>query len=249
MNKNTSALVICAAAIIVGAYFLSINKQTTNEPPAEMFTQSGGENENQEVKASPSETTGSVNNEEDIRFAFEQYKTAILSRNSGLAIKYLDQNTIDYYTDMLNLVKKGTKTEIQNRRLLDQMTVLIVRHLLDKAAISRLNSGTSMLDVAIKEGLIGEQSVSGLSVHSVKISGDVAYMELNTDHGVAPQKFKFVKEGGVWKMDLTSIFPESNIILESAVKDAGFTKEEFIFQVLESQSGIKPTASIWEPLF
>jgi len=250
MNKKILVIIVaCVLVVLSGASVYLINRQQGTVEQKNNTTTTDEITGNENLEANKDDLQFSdADDQKEIEYSFTQYKTAILNKNSDLAIKYLSQTTIDYYGEMLSLVKNANKTEVQSRMLIDQMMILSVRWIFDEATLSKLNNGNDMLTLAINNGLIGEQSVSGLSINSVKVSKGIAFVELKTNNGVAPQIFKFINENNVWKIDLTSIFPETNIVLQSLAKKSGLIEEEFIFQVLESQTGVRPSDAIWQPI-
>lgn len=192
------------------------------------------------------EEAGPEKTEAAVTAAFEGYRLTALNKDGVTATTHVTQNTIDYYDEILDLIKYGTKEEVKNRRLIDRMTILIIRH--EHAEQTRnLKDGKELLEYSIGEGLVGSE-IANFSIASVEFVGDEAYIKIQTPDGVAPQKMRFNAEGGRWKMDIVSIIPLTNTLLADYLKQNEVSEDEFLLLMLESNSGIKPTEKIWEPL-
>jgi len=249
-NKTILAILVVAVLILAGGlmYVVSGKKNLVETSESIIVNESIVENI---TNSDSNQTTNQNSNPKDeslsVEKSFNTYKTAILARDGELAAMYVNNETISYYSDLLKLIKFGTKNEIQSKRLVDKFTVLSIR-LRFGNEITNIKDGKSLLSFAVKKGLIGEQGVSGLKYSSVNISGDLAFVTLEVNNAISPMKFKFTKENSVWKIDLVEILPSANIAFSYAAEESGYSDDEFIFMVLESLSGIKPTEKIWEPL-
>jgi hypothetical protein len=89
---------------------------------------------------------------------------------------------------------------------------------------------------------------STLSPGIVEVKGRSATAYVLQDGKPTPITFTFRKEGvSNWRIDLTSFFALGNAALKSLIsKDQ--TEEQFIFDLLKTVSGRRPTTSIWQPL-
>jgi hypothetical protein len=96
--------------------------------------------------------------------------------------------------------------------------------------------------------MIGSQSVSNIQFNSADISRNVAYVTVTSNNTISPIKFRMVREDGAWKIDLTETIINSNTAFVYLIKDSGYTEDEFIFMMIESTGGVRPTEKVWEPL-
>jgi hypothetical protein len=51
-----------------------------------------------------------------------------------------------------------------------------------------------------------------------------------------------------WTLDLTSLFPLSNTAFRNLIEESGENENEFLFSVLESLTGKRPGAEIWQKI-
>ena len=180
-----------------------------------------------------------------VRQAFENYKSAILTDRGEEAVKYVDSRTIKYYVDVVDLVKNADSTKVNSLPLLDKIMVFSVRHRTSREDILSFD-GKGLLVHAIKSGMVGKNSVVNNSIGEVTIDSEFAKGQFIANGQKAPFYFHFYKENGEWKIDLTSIFSVSNMAIKKMVQDSKQDENEFIFSLLEMMTSKKPGREIWE---
>lgn len=196
-------------------------------------------------------TTQSIacqNNEKTlVSNAFNNYKTAILNDKGEEAVKYVDQRTIKYYNDMLDLVKNADSAKVEKLSILDKLMVLTIRHRTSKEEILKFE-GKSLLIYAINSGMVGKNSVSNQNVGDITIDESFAKGQFISSRHKTPFFFHFYKENSEWKIDLTSLFPISNTALKKMVETYGTNETSYILSMLEMATGREPDSKIWQPV-
>lgn len=182
-----------------------------------------------------------------IKNCFEGYKAAILEDRGKDALKFVDSKTISYYSGILEKVKKYDSAQIEQTPIIDKLTILMLRHRATKEEIMKLD-GKTLLVFAIGRGMVGKNSVQKNGIGEVVVTGNSGTGQIVVDGNATPLKFAFNKEEGAWKLDLTSIFPASNIAFKNAIKESGQNENEYLFYMLEMTTEKEPTAEIWKPL-
>ena len=182
-----------------------------------------------------------------VRKSFDNYKTAILNDKGKEAIKYLDSRTINYYTKILELVKTADSVKIETLSILDKLMVLYIRHRASKEEILSFD-GKSLLIYAIKNGMVGKNSVVDNSIGDVTINKDFAKGQFKTNGQETPIYLHFYKEEGEWKIDLTSGFIFSTMAFKKMADESGQPQNEYLFSLMEMITGNKPGHKIWEPI-
>lgn len=107
-------------------------------------------------------------------------------------------------------------------------------------------SGNDLFVYAIKNGMVGKNSVVNNTIGEVLINGMFAKGQLLVKGKKAPLYFHFYKETDQWKLDLTSLFPASNLLFKQMVEESGETENEYLFSLLEMLTGKKPGQQIWQ---
>ena len=181
-----------------------------------------------------------------VKKCFENYKQAILADQGENAIKFVDKKTINYYTKMLDKIKKADSLEVNSLGIIDKIMVLSIRHQASKKEIQSMNGG-GLLVYAIQKGMIGKSSVQRNRIGEVKLNGGIAKGQIVSGEQITPVYFDFNKEKGVWKIDLTSVFSLGTIGFKQVVKKSGLKENEYLIQVLEQMTGKKPSTKIWNP--
>ena len=191
--------------------------------------------------------SGQTGEEDLVRTAFDSYKTSILNDKGEKAVDFVDSRTIRYYGDMLDLAINADSMKIEKLSVLDKIMVFSIRHRTTKEDILSFD-GKKLLVYSIKSGMVGKNSVMNNSIGEVAIDGDFATGQLVVNKQTSPISFHFYKEGGQWKLDLTSLLPASAPALKQMVEDSGQNEDEFIFTILEMITGRKPGPEIWQPV-
>jgi hypothetical protein len=180
-----------------------------------------------------------------VRQAFENYKSAILNDKGEEAVKYVDSRTIKYYGDIVDLVKHGDSTKVNSLSIMDKLMVFSVRHRASKEDIVSFD-GKGLLVYAIKSGMVGKNSVANHAIGEVTFDNDFAKGQFIANGQKVPFFFHFYKENGQWKIDLTSIFSVSTMAIKKMVQDSEQDENEFLFSLLENVTGRKPGPEIWQ---
>jgi len=143
------------------------------------------------------------------------------------------------------LVKSADSVSVERLSLLDKLMVLIVRHRTPQEDIRKFD-GRPLFIYAINSGMVGKNSVSSNTIGEVTVDKKFAKGQVLVNGKKAPIFMQFNKEENSWKMDLTALFPMSNMAFKKVIEDSGENENDFIFKILESLTGKKPSAEIWQ---
>ncbi len=194
-----------------------------------------------------SQISGQINEKALVKKAFDNYKTAILNDNAEEALNNVDSRTVKYYTQIINDVRNADSIRINSMSLIDKVTILSIRSRATKAEILSMQ-GSDLFIYAIKKGMVGKNSVMNNSVGDVTIDSNFAKGQLLVNGKKAPLYFQFYKEDGKWKLDITSLFPASNLAFKKMIEESGENENDYILMILETLTGKKPEAEIWNPI-
>ena len=182
-----------------------------------------------------------------IKACFTGYKDAILSDRGKEAVAFVDSRTVKYYADILQKTKTLDSTGVDKLPIMDKLTILMLRHLATKQEIMQLD-GRSFLVYAIERGMVGKTSVQQISIGAIKITDDMATGQVMVGETLTPLTYKFYKEEGAWKMDITCVLPEGNAALKKVIQDSGQPENEFLQMVIENVTGTASVNNIWKPI-
>ncbi|KIC93530.1 hypothetical protein [Flavihumibacter solisilvae] len=182
-----------------------------------------------------------------VKKAFDNYKSAILNDKGEDAVTYVDSRTLKYYDHILEAAKHVDSSKLNSLPLIDKITILTFRHRASKEEITSMD-GKGLFIYAIKNGMVGKNSVANNTIGEVTIDKDFAKGQLVVRGNAVPMYFHFYKEQANWKLDLTSLFPIANMTFKKMIEDSGEEENEFLLNLLEMMTGTKPGPEIWEAM-
>jgi len=177
---------------------------------------------------------------------FKDYKSAILNDRGTEALKLIDKRTVDYYSGILIAIKQSDKEAIDQLSLMDKLMILIIRQQVSNEEILKF-SGESLLLYAFDNGMVGKNGVVDVDLGKVTVSDDFAKAQLIIKGKEESLYFHFYKEKD-WKLNLTSLFPISNIAIREMVEESGKEENDFILFLVEIMSKRKLKENIWNPI-
>ena len=179
-----------------------------------------------------------------VRKTFDNNKASIINYKGSDAVKCVDSRTIRYYSEMLHITKYADSSSVNSLGLMDKLMVFSIRHRANKKDILSFN-GKDLLIFAIKEGMVGKNSVAKNLVGDIVIDGTFAKGQLIADGQKTPFYFHFYKEEGTWKIDLTSLLPIGEVAFRNMQQSSGMRENQYLFKLLEMTTGKKPGSDIW----
>lgn len=180
-----------------------------------------------------------------VRKTFESYKDCILKDKGDEAANYVDSRTIKYYAGILEKTRTADSLETDALDIMDKLMVLLIRHRVTKEEILSFD-GKSLFVHAIKEGMVGKNSVSNNEVGDINIEGEFAKGQLMVHGQKAPFYYHFYKEEGTWKIDLTSIMSIGTMAFKKMQEDSEMSENEYLMMLIEMSTGKKPATDIWQ---
>ena len=192
-------------------------------------------------------TNAQTNDKLEINKVFDRYKSAILNDKADEALSAIDNKTISYYKTILSEVKKADSSKIAAMSLVDKITVLGVRARATKQEIVDMQ-GSDVFLFAIKNGMVGKNSVINNSVGEIIIDKNFAKGELLVNGEKTPVFFHFYKENDGWKLNLTELFSLGNMSLKQLFQDSGKPENEYLMEILSMLSGKTLSYEIWHPI-
>jgi hypothetical protein len=182
-----------------------------------------------------------------VRQAFNNYKTAILNDDPQKALNAVDSRTKKYYSEILHNVKSADSSAISNLPLIDKLTILVLRAKATKEEILEMKENDAFI-FAIKKGMVGKDGVANNTIGHVIIDSNFAKAEFIAEGKETSYFFHFYKEEGEWKLDITSLFPLSNLAFKQMIDESKKDENTFLFEILNAISERKISSDIWNPV-
>ncbi|HZV67980.1 MAG TPA: hypothetical protein VFG10_00460 [Saprospiraceae bacterium] len=184
---------------------------------------------------------------EAIQEVFKNYKNAIMTDRESEAIGYMDSRTLEYYKNILNLVRSADSLTLERQPLLDKFTILNIRHIATKKQILAFDD-KSIIAFVIKNGMMGKNTLEGFELGKIIVKDKTAKAMIVVDGKKSTKFYNFYSDGTKWKIDFTSLFPAEEKETRQIIKDSGKSENEFILGILEIMSEKKVSPNIWKKI-
>jgi hypothetical protein len=190
---------------------------------------------------------GSQSEVESIRQTFLSYKAAILQRQGQSALSCVNRSTLQHYARMKALALEGQEKEIRQLTPLNKLIVLLIRH---RVPVDDLRGMTSeeLFIHGVNQGWIGKDSILDSDIGQLQVFGNDASAEYVMRGNPTQLKFRFTKEDGKWRIDLTALMSMADHAMSMMIKEEGLEEDTLIISVIELVSGKKAPPTIWQPL-
>lgn len=97
--------------------------------------------------------------------------------------------------------------------------------------------------------MIDKEGAANIQIDDVLIDGDFAETTVSSRGERLPVKFHFYRTDGVWKFDLTQLFPLANEVMASIVEESGMEVDELMSLLIGIASGkAVDDSAIWMPI-
>lgn len=182
-----------------------------------------------------------------VKDVFEAYRFALVHGDGDTAANNVSTGTIAQYEKRLELALTATKEQLQNEKLSDRLSALMLRHRMMPHKLREMD-GRSIFAHAVDYGWIGREVVEKWNVRSVAVDGDRAAAQAGVDDSEGTRLFHFLRENGSWKLNLLATSQQTDLVLASQAREIGITNDELLFRILAGTTGRPPSDSIWEPV-
>ena len=141
-----------------------------------------------------------------IQQTFNKYKTALLNNKGEEAIKYLDNQTLEYYSSLLSSIIFKNKKEIEQLSLFDQYSIYFIRaYVGERKILSFQNKESDFFIFLINSGLINKITLQQQSIKNIKIDDYLAKADIVINGSQTSMQYYFSKEHGQWKIDASPL--------------------------------------------
>jgi hypothetical protein len=184
--------------------------------------------------------------EQLVRQTFINYKEAILQQRGQSAVRLISSATLQYYARMRTIALEGLEKEVRQLTPMNKIMVLTLRHRISTDEL-RATTPETVFILAVNQGWIGKTSVIDSDIGQIRVVHKDASAQYVKGGEPTPLKYRFTKENGEWKIDLTALMPVADQAMSTLIKQEGLDEDKFIISLIESVSGKKVSSSIWTP--
>lgn len=183
-----------------------------------------------------------------VQSSFHAYREAILEENGLLASEYVSSYTLSYYDRMLFLALSADSLQIDSLSLVDKMTILIFRGTLSPESLKAAGSGDGFI-FAINHGLVSKEDIRQNELGTIFYDSTFARAPMVIKGQLSPLQLYFHLEQGTWKLDLTSLFPLTEPVIQRLVNESGMEENEFMqLLVTFTLAGEEQQNALWHPV-
>ncbi|MGB0931705.1 MAG: hypothetical protein ACPGVB_13060 [Chitinophagales bacterium] len=181
---------------------------------------------------------------------YEDYKAAILVSNGKGAIEHIDQNSIDYYSDILNWALNSPKEEVQKLDPVNQFMVLSVRKRISREDVKKMK-GKDLLIYTVDNEWTNKKTVGLTELGEIRKISDNTIRAAMTVRQEATETFiEFTRENkdAKWKINLLSLSENVNDQLARMANDRSEPVSDLIFDMIKQITNSKVSEDVWQPI-
>jgi hypothetical protein len=166
--------------------------------------------------------------------AFEAWRNAVINQQTDQAMAYIPRH-VDDYLNALNSGAVNPAPSAKDAASQSPGVDLLLRTALVKKVPpdlrSKLTLGTLWQRITDRH-LFNPRDVREIDLGHVSVNGDHAYAELYYQGTLTALRLPFIKEGGVWKIDVMAILPYAEVLMRVDRAIKGETESEQVDQLV-----------------
>jgi hypothetical protein len=191
-------------------------------------------------------------NPAEVEASFEAYKQALIAGDGAKASALTASDTHDFLDQTLDRALTMQEPEVRALPLLDQISVLMLRHNMKAEQLREMKDGDPVA-YAVNEQAFDMNEVQKLEAAEFTVTGTQAQAPLSNLKGSPiPVNVHFKEEAGTWRFDLlSSIAPfravfdaQAGMLQALQTKDG---KSGVVPLIIHLITGRAPDANIWNP--
>ncbi|WP_207455333.1 hypothetical protein [Azospirillum sp. SYSU D00513] len=173
--------------------------------------------------------------ERQVTATFETARKALAAKRGSAVVPLLSEASVAKL-EKVQAAARNPATRIDGLDPGEKFAVMGLRRYVSPAELRRMTLG-DLADHAMKNGWLGPNAIARSALGPVRVRGDRASAILLVDNRPAMVPADFVREGGVWRIDLTNVFSYGGQMLQGFAAMSGKTEEAFITGLLERLPG------------
>ena len=188
----------------------------------------------------------------EVEASFAAYKQALIAGDGAAASRLTASDTHAYLKQTLDRALTMEEAEVRALPLLDQVSVLMLRHNLKADQLRQMKDGDPVA-YAVDQHAFDMNEVAKLEASEFSVTGDHAHAPLSNLKGSPiPVNVHFKEEAGTWRFDLlSSIAPframfdaQAGMLEALKTKDGNSGVVPLLIHLI---TGRAPDTNIWNP--
>lgn len=188
----------------------------------------------------------------EVEASFEAYKRALVAGDGATASRLTASDTHAFLDQTLDRALTMEEVELRALPLLDQISVLMLRHNMKPEQLRQMKDGDPIA-YAVEKQTFDMNEVQKLEAAEFTVTGSQAQAPLSNLKGSPiPVNVHFKEEGGTWRFDLlSSIAPFRALFDAQAAMFQGLQttdgKSGVVPLIIHLLTGRAPDPNIWNP--
>ncbi|ALG69870.1 hypothetical protein VY88_10885 [Azospirillum thiophilum] len=170
--------------------------------------------------------------ERDVAATFDAARTALAERRGSAVIPLLTRNSVKTLESVRDAARQPGDAPLQRLEPAERFAAMGLRRHLGPSELRRMSVG-DIANHALKAGWLGPNVVARSALGPVRVRGDRASGLLMVDNRPALVPADFVREGGVWRIDITSVFTFGSQMLKGFAAMSGKDESAYIAELLD----------------
>lgn len=181
---------------------------------------------------------------EDIRAAYDAYKSAVVTRNASAYRAAVSQGVIEYCDRLLRLARTASRNDTLALPPADRVSVAIVRAGCTRKQIDGF-TGATLLDHMVQQGWWSDAKQSD-ELEAIKVTRSTARGVVK-EEGYEPYEVGFVKEDSGWKVDAGDGNAQFNRLFRRYVAKEGLNEVRVVEEMAAEVLGRRVDQRVWDP--
>ncbi|MDP6980784.1 MAG: hypothetical protein QF570_19650 [Myxococcota bacterium] len=195
----------------------------------------------------PTSSMATAGDAEQIRGAFESYRSALLAGQGHEAALSLSRSTHAYYDHVRQLALVAKAEDLQRQPLADQLQVLLYRSRVPRRMLESM-SPVGLISHSIEQGWIARDSVSKIEPGKIDVRGNEAMVHVVTQGKGRGPAFLYRREAEGWRLDLVPVMRATEKPLRNAAQRENMEVSDFLLAVVERAVEREIGVEAWIPL-
>lgn len=170
--------------------------------------------------------------ERQVAAVFERARTALREGRGAAVLPFLSRESVRKLDTVRAAARAGDGPSLARLEPAEKFAAMGLRKHLSPAELRRMETG-DIADHALRKGWLGPNVIAQSSLGPVRVRGDRASALLLVDNKPALLPADFVREGGGWRIDLTSVFTFGSQMLKGFAAMSGKSEEAYIADLLD----------------
>ncbi|MGE9290222.1 MAG: hypothetical protein ACQKBT_04475 [Puniceicoccales bacterium] len=176
-----------------------------------------------------------------VRQTYEEFDNLMLAKDGNQAFELLSSDSKAFVAKVRGLANTADSETLLKEPLPVVLAVFSVR----SAAGGTPPTGDGETLVEMARGY--EESSAMTEMGNITIDGDTASGEILVNGNPNPIDYAFVKEDGVWKVDMASQMEDTEKVMMGPVEAAGLSREQFLNQIADAMQ-TEFSVDVWQPI-